>query len=423
MKTMFQTLPNGLKLGVAKNRHLNTVVVLVGVRVGSRHEPKGLYGAAHFVEHMLFKGTKRRPSSKALSDLIEATGGDHNAFTDKDWTSFQIQMVKNDGMVAVDVAHDMIAHPLFRTADVETERAIVRDEIESSEDEVEALSEGIAYAGTGLAHTILGTVEDVGFSAAALRKFFRRHYVPSRMVVVLAGAVEERVVVEAARLFGSLPSVTGSDMGHQDDVVLAEPAKSRIAFKATSGERLDVMMRFPGVPQGHPHSLPLELLTLALGGLTSGRLFQSLREQLGICYDVSASMSGYRGTGSVVITTEVAPSRFDAAMRAIWDVVAPVRKFGLTTEELDVVKAYTRASVLMNQDKPMRVAEDAAKAMLDGRYRTPAEDVRRINAVTLEDVKMVATQYLDMTKAHVAVVGPASARRGVERPVAAPWLW
>jgi predicted Zn-dependent peptidase len=202
-----------------------------------------------------------------------------------------------------------------------------------------------------------------------------------------------------------------------------EPPPPGVSFKVAGTDRLDVVMRFPGVPEGHPHDRALELLMLALGGFSSGRLFQSLRERDGLCYAIQASVEGHRGVGSAIITTELSPEKFGLAMQAIWKEVWAVRKRGLSVEELKAVKAYSQANVLLQKDQPLQVAEEAARAVLLSRYETPAEEIRRIDAVTLEDIRVVAKLYLDLTKVHVAVVGPASARRSVEKPIAAPWLW
>lgn len=415
MKPSFQDLPNGVRLGVARNPNLNSVVAFAGVKVGSRHEPAGLHGAAHFVEHMLFKGTERRPTAKEISELIESRGGDNNAFTDKELTGFHVRMSKHDGAVAVDVVHDMLENALFRARDVEKERPVIREEISMYDNHPDSnvweLSEQRAYAGTGLAHRITGNSSDVGFAPAALRKFFRSHYVPSRTVVMLAGAVGDELVDQARSLFGSMAP---RPFGGADDGARPDGLRPGRDFRAGKTDRLHIVVRFPGVPSSHEDARALEILSLALGGYSSARLFQSLREDKGLCYGVGSSLYGYSDTGAVVVSTSLDRPKFVPAMKAVLKEVAAVRRSGLRPEEVENAKTHRRGSQLLELDRPMSVAADAVRQLFtDGSYEDPEAKVEKLMRTGAPAVAEAARAYLDPAKMHVSVVGPAAAKKEV----------
>jgi predicted Zn-dependent peptidase len=399
---------------------LSSVVVMAGVNVGSRHEPEGLHGAAHFAEHIFFKGTKKWPSAAKLSKAIDERGGDHNASTDKEMTTFHARVARPDAIVALRVVHDMLAHALFRSSDIEKERPVIREEISTYDNDpntkVWELSEQEAYKGTGLAHRISGNIEDVSFTPAALRRFLRLHYVTSRMVVVLAGAVDDSIIENAKVFFGSI--ARRPFRGTED----ATPAACTPghAFRAGQTDRLDVVLRFPGVPLVRAESEPLELLGLILGGYTSARLFQSLREDKSLCYNIHASIFGYSDTGSVIVNTAVERKNLGAAMKAIFKEVRSLRTRGVTDQELATSKTYVRGTQLIELDRPMSVANTIVHQLFtEGRYEAPERRIERLMAVTRERVNEAARTYLDPSAAHVAVVGPAAAVNPVLRTLRA----
>jgi predicted Zn-dependent peptidase len=417
MKTQCRDLPNGLRLVVARNMALNSVVVMAGVKVGSRHEPDGLHGAAHFAEHMFFKGTKKWPSAGKLSTVLDERGGEHNAYTDKEMTTFHARVAKPDAPVAVRVIHDMLANALFRSSDIEKERPVIREEISTYDNDPEAnvweLSERLAYSGTGLAHRVTGDVDDVSFTPAALRRFLQLYYVPSRTVVVLAGAVDARVVASAEATFGS--------MAHRpflgaDDPRRAGSFKAGHAFQVGQTDRLHVVVRFPGVQSARPEADPLELLGLILGGYVSARLFQSLREDKSLCYGINSMLHGYSDTGSMLVTTAIDRSKLGAAMKAILKEVRSLRTHGVTARELAVAKTHRRGTQLIELERPMSVATYVVSQLFtEGKYVAPEQKLARLMAVTRDQINEASRTYLDPSAAHVAVVGPGSARKEVLR--------
>ncbi len=414
MGVKFEKLPNGTRLIVEPNKHLNSVVTMVGVQVGSRHEPKGLHGAAHFVEHLFFKGTQRRPTSKEVGTEIESRGGHWNAFTDKELTGFHIQLAKDDGKVAVDVLHDMLENALFRDSDVEKERPVIREEISMYDDDPNTTawegSEAHAFAGTGLAHRITGNMQDVGFAPRALREFYRSYYVPSRTVVVLTGAVDKKVRNFARCKFGSMPErpLTGTL-----DPSRAGKLTPGYLFKVGKGDRLTLYFRFPAVPYTAPEAPALEILALLLGGYSTARLFQSLRENKSLCYSVSSSLFGYSDVGSIVVATSLDREKFPKALKAVAAEIKSVRS-NITKDEIARAKAFQRGNMAIHFENPYYVAHDIIRQLFtEGHYESCERRVKKLMAVKRSDVVEVAREYLDPAKMHITVAGPASAQKEV----------
>jgi len=411
-----ETLGNGITFVVLRNPALQTMVAMVGVKVGSRYEAKEMQGASHFIEHMMFKGTKKYPSSKALSEIIDARGGEHNAYTDKELTNFYVRMAKSCGDVAVDLVHDMIANSLFRTSDVEKERPVIQEEISGYDNNPDhnawELSERVAYKGSGLEHPIAGSVESVTFPANSLRKFFRKHYVPSRMAVVLSGAVDDKLVATAQEKFSSIPMEevdTGYDM--------ASMPKGGLDFKVGNTDKIHFVIRLPGTAYGAPYARMTDILSVVLGGYMSARLFQSLRDKHGLCYGVFAFPHHYSDTGSLLIGTSLDRKNFPKALEVLVKELWKISKKGVTEKELQTVKDHIRGVKSMDMDRPMGLAADAILQLFMSRtYETPEEDMAKYQEVTLNDVNVQASGVKPTAHGmHIAVVGPKGAEKEVRK--------
>lgn len=415
MKARIRELPNGVRLAVIRNRNLNSMAVLAGVQVGSRHEPMGLWGAAHFVEHVLFKGTKRRPSAKVISQEIESLGGDHNAFTDKEMTGFHVHISKHHGRTAVDVVHDTLTGALLRSSDIEKERPVIREEISMYENNPDMgvwhLSEDVAYKGTGLEHRITG--KSVSFSPTMLRDFFRSWYSPERTVVALAGAVDDDTEKLAADLFGSMKRKSAKGpKPFQDSAPMMRPGFS---FRAGNTDRLHVVIRFPGVRSSHPSTDRLVLASTALGGYSSSRLFQSLREDKGLCYSVGTGLHSLSDCGAVFVSLSMDRSKFRRAMDALLQEMDSFRK-AQKRDEIGRAKNFLRGSRTLEMDSPMTAAQDFVyQTFIDGSYEDPAKRMQKMMQIGMEEVRDVVRKHLDPFVMHVAVVGPEDARDEVNK--------
>jgi predicted Zn-dependent peptidase len=420
MKTEFHDLPNGLRLAVLRNPGLKSTAIMAGMHVGSRHEREGLHGAAHFAEHIFFKGTKRRPTAKAISTEIEALGGDLNAFTDKEWTAYHAHVSMENAPVGVDLIHDMMANALFRPSDIEKERPVIREEISMYDNEpgscASELSEMHAYQGTSLAHRVTGNIDDVSFTPGALKRFQRHHYTPTRTIVAISGAVDDITLALAKKKFGSIEPCQ-----YEGIESFFPPAALKPGFSFAPGntDRLHFVVRFPGLPSRNVGSPALWLLGLILGGYSSARLFQSLREDKSLCYGISAGAGGYSDTGSILISTELDRPKFPTAIKAILKEIKTLRAEGVTKTEIANAKTHYRGTLLIAMDQPMQVAAHLIKQIFtEGKYQSPEKETEKVLAVKGADINEAIRTYLDPDRMHVQVVGPKAAHKEVAQVLA-----
>lgn len=418
-------LDNGMTFVSISNPNLNSAVVMVGVQVGSRNEWKEMHGASHFIEHMLFKGTKKRPSAKALSSLIESRGGYNNAYTDKELTNFFIQMSKHDVNLAVDIVHDMLQNSLFRTSDVNNERPVIQEEIASYDNDPDTkawhTSESVAFAGSSLEHPIAGTVESVKFSSRDLKDFYRFHYVPERMVVVLSGSFSKDTEQLAIRKFSSLHE----DYDHSFNEKLStkwsehiyggltnppgEAPKGKFTFVEGKTDRMHMVVRLTGAPKFTKESRMLELAVSAFGGNSSSRLFQEVREKKGLCYGIQAHHHSYSDVGSVVITTDTEKNKFPEMVKTIRSELSKLRRRGITAQELKDAKTQLRGMTLLSLDRPMSLAENVIyQAFSTDEIHHPNSMLSHYTRLRLGDVNEAVAGLKD---AHITVVGPASSEK------------
>lgn len=421
----FHTLDNGIRFISLRNPNINSVIVMVGVKVGSRNETPEMHGASHFIEHMLFKGTKKRPTARDISSLIESRGGHNNAYTDKELTNFFVQMSKHDADVALDITHDMLQNSLFRTSDVNKERPVIQEEIAGYDNDPDTkawhTSETWAFEGSTLAHPIAGTVKSVEFSADALRKFYQHHYSPERMVVVLSGAVDPKLEASAQRKFGSLKphDIRGSAPGVASPEVASfrpfDKTRAGLTFVEGKTDRIHMIARLGGAPKYTVNERKIQLAVMALGGGSASRLFQEAREKRGLCYGIYAQHHAYSDTGSVVISTDTEQPKFDEMLRTV---SGELRKFshrGITARELKDAKTQLRGTTLMSLDKPMSLADRAVyQAHLVGRYIDPDTMLAKFMKLRLDDVNESIAEMAPENM-HVTVVGPAKAEKAIRQ--------
>ena len=414
---MVQKLRNGIRYVTIPNPHMHSTVVMVGVQVGSRYEVNGMHGAAHFIEHMMFKGTKKRPTSQDISRFIESRGGFHNAYTDKEMTNFFVQMSSEDSYLAVDIVHDTLQNSLFRTSDVNKERPVIQEEISGYENDPGTrgwhISESIAFENTTLAHPVAGTVESVNFSADKLRKFWMDNYCPENMVVALAGNVDGNTDDKARNLFGRLKARGGAP------AVAPKPKfnlpKKKFHFEACNTDRMHIIVRLPGFPKWSKEALALELAMAAFGGNSSSRLFQEARDKRGLCYGIHAMHHAYSDAGSCIISTDTEVAKFAPMMNCILDQANSVIDHGLTPSEIRDSKSQIKGSMAISMDKPMRLAESAIEQFFTlGEVITPDELLEKYSKITVADVQK-ALFSLSNAVPHVTVTGPKSAKKLAEK--------
>lgn len=404
------TLPNGTQLVLAPLQETQAVTLLVLYRIGSRYEPAGLNGCAHFIEHLMFKGTKKRPTTLAISKELDGVGAEFNAFTAKDHTGYYIKLAADELPLAVDILEDMLYHSLFLEKEVNRERTVVTEEINMYEDNptmlIEDLGEIVAFPRHPLGRSIAGPRKVIqGVTRDRLVAFRDRFYQPSNMLVAVAGrfkadALERRLTRVFGRATPTRSAPTFRPYPHR--------AQSfRLLTKHRETEQLHLHIAFPGLPLRHPQTPALTLLALILGGSMSSRLFIAIRERQGLCYMIRAGLSPYQDVGLLTIQAGLDKSRLEPALSAIGRELRKIATAPVTRPELARAKEHIRGKLVLQLEDSEAVAHWVGKQqLLLGRIDTPAERLAKVQRVTIEDLQRLARRFLKPGAAAVALIGP-----------------
>ncbi len=407
------TLANGLRVVSEDMPRLQTASLGVWVDVGTRYEPAEVNGVAHMLEHMAFKGTERR-SARAIAEEIERVGGSLNAYTSREHTAYYARILAGDVDLAADILADILQHSAFDPEELEKERHVVLQEIgqvkDTPDDLVFDLLQEASYPDQPMGRAILGPEEIVAaMPREAMIDYMARHYGPSRLVFAGAGRVEHaRLVDLAGRLFGSLPATVGA---------AAVPANyvggTRIERRPDL-EQVHLCLAMEAVPYHHPDHFVLQVLSTALGGGMSSRLFQEARENRGLCYSVFSFASAYADTGQLGVYAGTDPEDLGELMQVV---AAETRQLidDPSEDELARARAQLKASLLMGLESCSSVCEDLARQLLCfGRHIPTEEVVAKIDAVDTAAVRRAGRQLLAGKGLTLAAVGPLDALPNVD---------
>jgi predicted Zn-dependent peptidase len=402
-------LPCGIRLVTETMADVRSVAVAFWVGTGSRDEPGDLAGASHFLEHLLFKGTERRTAA-AIAEELDEVGGDCNAFTTKEYTTFYVRLLSEHLALGLDILSDIMWQPALRPDDIEAERTVILDEILMHADEPADLAaerwQSALFVGHELGRDTLGTASSVQrISREDIRTFFERHYRPSNMVVSVAGdCTHEGVADDLERRFagssgGSVPVRTppGPDTVALD-VVRRPTEQAHLVYGARSVSRFD------------ERRWALAVLNHVLGGGLSSRLFQKVREQRGLAYSIWSERAAYADAGSLAIVVGTGPEHVDEVLRIVNEELELLATDGVTERELAVAKGNLRAEMLLSgEDSGARMSRIGASLLLHGEVLSVDEVLERIDGVERRQVLEVATQLAQSSRT-MSAVGPFDAR-------------
>ena len=405
------TLPNGLRIVTETVPSVRSVSFGAWVGVGSRDETPAQTGSAHFLEHLLFKGTAHR-SAWEITAPVEAVGGEMNAFTTKEYTCFYARVLDTDIDLAVDVVTDLVLHGALRTEDIEGERAVILEEIAMNEDDASDLVHDLfmgTYYGSGpLGRSILGSQDSIrSLSPQGIRGFYRRNYVPERMVISAAGAVDHDHVVDLVR------AAFGGDHPAASPVVRTPSARqARVPGRGARGliqrpsEQANVVVGLGGVRRTDDRRYALGVLNAALGGGMSSRLFQEVHESRGLAYSVFSFVSSFSDTGYTGIYAGCLPSKVDEVLEVSEQVIADVAAHGLSTDELERGKGQMRGGVVLGQeDTGARMSRIAKGELLYDEIPSIDDVLARIDQVSADDVMELAEELLTVPPTY-ALISP-----------------
>ena len=398
-----ETLPNGVRLVTEHIQTVRSAALGIWVGGGSREEEGAESGAAHFIEHMLFKGTARR-TAQDIARETDAIGGQMNAFTTKECTCFYGRVLDDHLPQALDILYDMVYHSSFTQEAVETERGVILEEIDMYEDTPDDLcAEKLAaqvFQGSPLARPILGAKETLeGMTGDFLRDYHRRHYEGHNTVVALAGSFSPAILDDLRQRFSRLPA------GQPRPLV---PAAYTPGFVATAKpiEQNHLTLAFPGLDYNSPRRFALQLLSSILGGGVSSRLFQTVREQQGLCYSIYSYGAGHADTGLFCLYTALNRDTEAKALATIRQVVDQLRQEGPTQEELTRAREQSKANVMMGLESTQSRMSHAGRSLLfSGEILTPEQIIATYDAVTREDVIALAQDLFRWDQASLSAVG------------------
>ncbi|MCH7941863.1 MAG: insulinase family protein [Proteobacteria bacterium] len=409
------TLANGLRVASADMPGLESVAVGVWVNAGARNETAELNGVSHLLEHMAFKGTRRR-NALAIAEEIESVGGHLNAYTSREQTAYIARVLKGDVPLAVDLLADILQHTTMPEDELAREREVVIQEIaqvhDTPDDIVFDQFQETAFPDQPIGRSILGTVEKVGgFSRQSLMDYMGEQYNAENMVAVAAGRIDHDdfvTLVEAA--FDSLPPATQ---------VTIEPAVYRGGDKRSERdlEQVHLVIGFNGVPFGDSTFFAEQVMSTVLGGGMSSRLFQEVREKRGLAYSVFSFATSYADSGLFGIYAGAGESHIGELLPVICDEVAKLSQ-AIDDDELDRARAQIKASLLMSLESPSSRCEQIARHMLIyGRPMPAAEVIEKIDAVDCDAVTAAARRLLDDGRPTVTALGPISGLESYETVV------
>ncbi len=404
-----ETLPSGLRLVTESMPHVRSVTVGAWLTRGSRHESAAESGIAHFVEHMLFKGTASR-SARDIAQTIDAIGGQLDAFTAKEFASYYIKVLDEHLDVGIDLLSDMLLRPAFAPGDVSKEQSVVLEEIKMVEDApddlVHEVFAGYFWPRHPLGRPILGTPETVGsFDSPGLRSYFQRTYLAPNLIVAAAGHFDHarlRDLIE--RAFEGLPVRAVVD-GHEPPA-----ATAGVTFRQKPIEQAHVCLGAPAYHQSHEDRHALFVLNTLLGGSMSSRLFQHIREERGLAYAVYSGLTSYSDAGLLTVYAGCAAEKVGEVVDLTVTELQALRDTPVPAEELARAKDHLKGSLMLNlESTSSRMSHLARQYIQFGRHFTLDEILADIDRVTAGDVQRVACDLFRSGSLAASVVGPEAA--------------
>jgi len=406
------TLNNGTRVLLLPFSGTEAASFFVLFNVGSRYEYPAINGAAHFIEHLMFKGTKRRPRTLDISRTLDAVGAEFNAYTSKDSTGYYVKADATHLPLAIDLLHDMLFHSTFAPKEVKRERGVIIEEINMYHDNplmfVEDLLEQTMFEGSTLGWEVTGSPQTMrSMTRKAVMEFHKSHYIPSRMVVAVAGKLSPKTLAQIKRTFGSVPKSgdVPTAFGAFPGIFPRSKPRVNVHYKAT--KQIQIAFGFPSFGIDDKRNSAVTLLATILGGTMSSRLFISVRERRGLAYRVGASLSSYQEVGAFVIHAGLDRTRLPLATKTIMNEVRKVLRNGVTAREVREAKDHVHGKLLLRfEDSSSRAEWYASQELLMREAKTFEQRLKELEKVTPADIKNVAREIFDFRRLSVATIGP-----------------
>jgi len=403
-------LENNLRVLLLPLENTKTVSMFVVSQVGSRYETREINGISHFVEHLMFKGTEKRPNTEILSKELDSIGAHFNAYTAKDRTAYYMTAHKKHLAIIADVLADMIQNSKFDPKEMEQEKGVIIEEINMYEDNplmsIEDLVEDIAFGDNPLGWDIAGPKKNItDMTIDDIVSYYKAYYHPENMMIVLAGSFDEKeamdIIKEKWEGFKD-PDIKG--IRFEDIKVEKNGPKLKIKKKDT--EQIQLAFAFPSVSYTDDDALAVRLLSSILGGNMSSRLFIKIRERQGLCYLIKAYNNKYEDNGLFIIHAGLDKDRIKPAISAILKELEEIKENGITAEELEKAKNYLEGSFAVSLETVNSIASWYTNELLFyPEIRSPEEYLEKLKAVSIEDVNRVAKKIFTTENLNLALIG------------------
>ncbi len=409
MKQHESQLANGLRVITNEIADTGSVTVSIFVGAGGRYEDlDSEYGVSHFLEHLPFKGSQKRPTAKQIAEEIDGVGGLMNAYTSEDHTCYYVKLPSQHFDLAFDVVADMVVAPLFDAKEVEKERNVILEEIKMYKDDparlVFDLVGDLLWPTDSLRTNVIGTEQSISsIPRGLIVDYYNSLYAPGNIVVSVAGGVRhDRVLAEAKEYFdkskAKVQRTFDTTKGKISDRI------SNITAQDTNQTHLIIAARAPQLEADD--DMPMRVLAAILGGSMSSRLFQNVREQKGLAYSVNASTHAFIDSGKIEIYAGVNRDKVAQALEAICEEITKIRQSKVDESELERTKEQFRGRLIMAQENNAMVADSrGTQVILTGRAKPIDEILQLVDQVTTSDIKKVASKYLQPDMLRLAMIG------------------
>ena len=419
-------LPSGLRIVTEEVSGVRSAAFGIWVNIGSRDESSKVAGASHFLEHLLFKGTKTRTALE-ISSAIEAVGGEMNAFTSKEYTCFYARVIDTDLPLAIDVISDLITSSIARAEDVEAERKVVLEEIAMRDDDPSDLVHEVFadtfFSSHQLGRPILGSVKSIkSLSRNAIFNYYKKNYQPHDIVISVAGNIKHKKVVEQvirAISRDSFLDVPSREVNLRANTPVKLKGAKEIGLLNRKTEQAHILLGMPSVARDDKRRFAMGVLSAALGGGMSSRLFQEVREKRGLAYSVYSMSQQFAGTGYINFYAGCNPAKARDVISIIRDVLHDVAANGLTHEELTRAQGAVRGTLVLSQeDTGSRMSRIGKSELVYGEILGFDQILKAVSDVTTADVRALADEFLTQDPT-LALVGPFSSRAPFEKALRA----
>jgi predicted Zn-dependent peptidase len=403
-------LKNGINVILSPLTSTRAVSVLILVKVGSRHETKKNNGISHFVEHLLFKGTKKRPSTLVISQELDSIGADYNAFTSKEKTGFYIKAESANFELIADMLSDMLTNSIFDPNEVERERGTILEEINMYEDNPmskigDFFEEDLFGENTALGRHVIGTKDTIkSMKQKSLMEYWAKHYNKNNIVISVAGNFNKKKVLKILE-----QKFSKVNTGKQNKSTKKTKIKSLPEFSAhhKKTSQAHLILGFEGLNYSHKDRYALGVLSIILGGNMSSRLFISVRERLGLCYFIRSSAETMEDTGIFSIQAGLDLKKIDKALTAISTELRDIKTNNVSSEELNKAKQFVKGKMALSQEDSLDIASFfAEQAMIRQKISTPDEVFKKIEKVSVQDIKKVANDVIKRDKVLLSTLSP-----------------